>query len=42
MWTQGPDQQFIVWTAEPGTPTHDCLRLLASWAAGTQINASAT
>jgi transcriptional regulator with XRE-family HTH domain len=28
-----PDQQIIVWTAEPGTPSHDGLRLLASWAA---------
>jgi transcriptional regulator with XRE-family HTH domain len=28
-----PDQQIIVWTAEPGTPTHDSLRMLASWIA---------
>ncbi|MFD3308646.1 helix-turn-helix domain-containing protein [Streptomyces sp. NPDC058656] len=28
-----PDQQLVVWTAEPGTPSHDGLRLLASWAA---------
>jgi hypothetical protein len=26
-----PDQQIIVWTAEPGTPTHDALRLLGAW-----------
>ncbi|PZG52817.1 transcriptional regulator [Spongiactinospora gelatinilytica] len=30
-----PDQQLVVWTAEPGTPSHDGLRILASWAAGT-------
>ncbi|GAA1373678.1 helix-turn-helix domain-containing protein [Streptomyces beijiangensis] len=29
-----PDQQLVVWTAEPGTPTYDGLRILASWAAG--------
>ena len=27
-----PDQQLVIWTAEPGTPTHDGLRILASWA----------
>ncbi|MEX3106205.1 XRE family transcriptional regulator [Streptomyces sp. V2] len=26
-----PDQHIIVWNAEPGTPSHDGLRLLASW-----------
>lgn len=31
-WAADPDLQIIVWTAEPGTPTHDGLRLLASWA----------
>ena len=28
-----PDQQLVIWTAEPGTPSHDALRILASWAA---------
>ncbi|WP_329565007.1 helix-turn-helix domain-containing protein [Streptomyces sp. NBC_01361] len=28
-----PDQQLVVWTAEVGSPTHDGLRILASWAA---------
>ncbi|QJS99823.1 helix-turn-helix transcriptional regulator [Streptomyces asoensis] len=28
-----PEQQLVVWTAEPHTPSHDGLRLLASWAA---------
>jgi hypothetical protein len=28
-----PDQQLIALTAAPGTPTHDSLRLLGSWAA---------
>jgi hypothetical protein len=27
------DQQLITWTAEPGTPAHDRLRILASWTA---------
>ncbi|WP_246561405.1 hypothetical protein [Streptomyces roseirectus] len=31
-WAADPDLQIIVWTAEAGTPTHDSLRLLASWA----------
>ncbi|MFC7258485.1 helix-turn-helix domain-containing protein [Streptomyces lutosisoli] len=31
--TTDPDQQLIVWTAAPGTPTHEGLRFLASWAA---------
>ncbi|AJE83820.1 transcriptional regulator [Streptomyces albus] len=26
-----PEQQLVVWTAEPGTPSHDGLRILASW-----------
>ncbi|MFD8916057.1 helix-turn-helix domain-containing protein [Streptomyces sp. NPDC059575] len=29
-----PDQQLVVWTAEPGTPSHDGLRFLSSWASG--------
>ncbi|KQV13831.1 helix-turn-helix domain-containing protein [Kitasatospora sp. Root107] len=32
-WAADPDLQIIVWTAEPATPTHDGLRLLATWAA---------
>ncbi|MDT0321921.1 helix-turn-helix transcriptional regulator [Streptomyces millisiae] len=32
-WAADPDLQIIVWTAEPGTPTHDSLRVLASWSA---------
>ncbi|UKD57672.1 helix-turn-helix domain-containing protein [Amycolatopsis sp. FU40] len=28
-----PDQQLVVWTAEPGSPSHDGLLLLSSWAA---------
>ncbi|GAB3288522.1 hypothetical protein GCM10027563_24370 [Parasphingorhabdus pacifica] len=30
--TSDPDQHLVTWTAEPGTPTHDRLRILASWA----------
>jgi transcriptional regulator with XRE-family HTH domain len=32
-----PDQQLVVWTAEVGSPTHDGLRILASWAAGQRL-----
>ncbi|GGQ66604.1 helix-turn-helix domain-containing protein [Streptomyces asoensis] len=35
-----PDQHIIVWNAEPGTPSHDGLRLLASWAADRKPTAS--
>ncbi|MFJ5110402.1 helix-turn-helix domain-containing protein [Streptomyces sp. NPDC088551] len=28
-----PDQQLVIWTAEVGSPSHDGLRILASWAA---------
>ncbi|MGW1316573.1 helix-turn-helix domain-containing protein [Streptomyces sp. NPDC002426] len=35
-----PDQQLVVWTAEPGTPTHDGLRILASWAADRDFSAA--
>ncbi|WP_405657987.1 helix-turn-helix transcriptional regulator [Streptomyces sp. NBC_01166] len=37
-----PDQRLIVWTAEIGSPSHDGLRLLSSWAASTHLGASAT
>ncbi|MET4923116.1 helix-turn-helix transcriptional regulator [Streptomyces sp. PSRA5] len=30
--TTDPDQQLVIWTAEPGTPTYEGLRFLASWA----------
>ncbi|MHB9857549.1 helix-turn-helix domain-containing protein [Streptomyces sp. YIM S03343] len=36
-----PDQQIIAWTAPPGSPSHDALRLLASWAADQNLMASA-
>jgi transcriptional regulator with XRE-family HTH domain len=28
------EQQLVVWTAPPGSPTHEALRFLASWTAG--------
>lgn len=31
--TGDPDQQLIVWSAEPGSPTEDKFRILSSWAA---------
>jgi transcriptional regulator with XRE-family HTH domain len=40
--TTDPDQHLVVWTAQPGSPTHDGLRLLASCAAGTHLSASGT
>lgn len=30
-WAGDPDQQLIIWSAEPGSPTHDKLRILSSW-----------
>ncbi|MFD6350066.1 helix-turn-helix domain-containing protein [Streptomyces roseolus] len=39
-----PDQQLVTWTAEPGSPSHDGLRFLASWSvddAGTETDAGA-
>lgn len=36
-----PDQQLVIWTAEAGSPGHDGLRVLASWAAdqsGSAVN----
>ncbi|WP_037862272.1 helix-turn-helix domain-containing protein [Streptomyces sp. NRRL S-340] len=30
--TTDTDQQLVVWSAEPGSPSHDALRILASWA----------
>lgn len=35
-----PDQQLVIRTAEVGTPTHDGLRILASWAADQHLSAS--
>ncbi|MFI6879790.1 helix-turn-helix domain-containing protein [Streptomyces sp. NPDC050400] len=29
--TDDPDMKLVVWTAEPGSPSHDGLRILASW-----------
>ncbi|MFF5307943.1 helix-turn-helix domain-containing protein [Streptomyces massasporeus] len=37
-----PEQHIIVWNAEPGSPSHDGLRLLASWAADQKRRASDT
>lgn len=31
--TADPTQQLVIWTAEPGSPSHDGLCLLASWTA---------
>jgi hypothetical protein len=35
-----PDQHLTVWTAVPGSPTHERLRILASWAADQNLAAS--
>jgi hypothetical protein len=35
-----PDQHLTVWTAVPGSPTHERLRILASWAAEQHLSAS--
>jgi transcriptional regulator with XRE-family HTH domain len=36
------DQHLTVWTAAPGSPTHERLRVLASWAADQHLQASST
>ncbi|MEL5957139.1 helix-turn-helix domain-containing protein [Streptomyces sp. CLV115] len=33
--TVDADQHLVVWTAEPGSPSHDALRILSSWTDGT-------
>jgi transcriptional regulator with XRE-family HTH domain len=30
-----PEQQLVLWSAEPGTPSHEKLRILTSWSATT-------
>ncbi|MCT9138442.1 helix-turn-helix domain-containing protein [Streptomyces violarus] len=35
-----PDQHLTVWTAAPGSPTHERLRILASWAAEQDVSPS--
>lgn len=35
-----PDQYPTVWTADPGSLTHERLRILASWAADQNLSAS--
>jgi transcriptional regulator with XRE-family HTH domain len=36
-----PDQHLVIWTAEPGSPSQEGLRFLASWAASHQPRADA-
>ncbi|GAA2940410.1 helix-turn-helix domain-containing protein [Streptomyces flavovirens] len=38
--TTDPDQQLVIWTAEVGSPTHDGLRILTSWAADQPLTAT--
>ncbi|MGW3983027.1 helix-turn-helix domain-containing protein [Streptomyces mirabilis] len=38
--TTDPEQQLVVWTAEPGSTSHEGLRFLASWAADPREPAS--
>ncbi|MFF7212977.1 helix-turn-helix domain-containing protein [Streptomyces sp. NPDC008238] len=38
--TTDPDQKLVIWTAEVGSPTHDGLRILASWAADRALSAT--
>ncbi|GGN48967.1 hypothetical protein GCM10011579_002260 [Streptomyces albiflavescens] len=40
--TTDHDQQLVIWTAEPGTPSHEGLRFLASWAAAERLRSSTT
>jgi hypothetical protein len=32
-YTGDPDQQLVLWSAEPGSSSHDKLRILSSWTA---------
>ncbi|MEH0420770.1 helix-turn-helix domain-containing protein [Streptomyces sp. B21-083] len=34
-WVGDPDQQIIIWSAPPGSPTQDKFRILSSWIAAT-------
>ncbi|WP_322761943.1 helix-turn-helix transcriptional regulator [Frankia sp. Cr2] len=34
--TTDPEQELVIWTAQPGTPSYDGLRFLASWAASSR------
>lgn len=36
-----PDLTMTIYAAEPGSPTEDALRLLASWAASMEANTTA-
>ncbi|MER5227075.1 helix-turn-helix transcriptional regulator [Streptomyces flaveus] len=38
--TTDAEQQLVIWTAEPGTASHDSLRLLSSWTAQPAARAS--
>ncbi|AWW43528.1 XRE family transcriptional regulator [Streptomyces sp. AS58] len=40
--TTDTDQQLVVWSAEPGSPSHDALRILASWANATTAATTGT
>lgn len=37
-----PDQHLTVWTAAPGSPTHERLRILASWATDQNMSPSSS
>ncbi|CAM5442666.1 hypothetical protein GCM10010256_74200 [Streptomyces coeruleorubidus] len=37
-----PDQHLTVWTAAPGSPTHERLRSLASWATEQNLSPSSS
>lgn len=37
----GGGQRLTAYTAEPGSPAHDALRLLASWSATVDVTAGA-
>jgi hypothetical protein len=40
--TTDPDQQLVIWTAEPGTSSYDGLRFLSSWATTPQPQQTAS
>jgi hypothetical protein len=36
----GPDQQLVLWTTEPGTFSHEAVKLLSSWSAAERTSST--
>lgn len=42
IWAGDPDQQLVMWTAEPGSPSHDKIRILSSLLQTSSIEVAAS